>query len=229
MTVHYHGTPITPLEQLDNMAGFDFCISYAHPQDLRWCLKNAQQIMFDNGAFSIWTKGGTLDVDGYNRWLAPILRPPHFAVIPDVIGGSVEENNALIDAWPRAWDHVGAPVWHLNEPLEQLLDLVGAGWQRVCFGSAGEYRTIGTAAWCRRMDEAFNELQHEYGPVLPWIHGLRMMDQMDRWPLASVDSTNVAQNWKRDTGCARCKAEPINARQVPSDWTLQPIQQGLLT
>jgi hypothetical protein len=76
------------------------------------------------------------------------------------------------------------------------------------------------------MDEAFNALVSAYG-VVPWIHGLRMLDQRDRWPLASADSTNVAQNWSRDTGCAECKAAPIDASQAPTGWTLQPIQQEL--
>lgn len=226
MTIHYHGTPITPLDQLRRMAGRNFCVPYPRPDSLKVCLQIGQSLMFDNGAFSVWTRGETLDVDGYYRWLEPILAPPHFAIIPDVIGGTVEENNALIDAWPQVWDHVGAPVWHLNEPLEQLCNLVSAGWQKVCLGSAGEYRDIGTPAWCSRMDEAFNELLRCFGTV-PWIHGLRMLGQADRWPLASADSTNVAQNFKRDTGCAECKAAPIDAAQTPAGWTLQPIQREL--
>lgn len=223
--IHYHGTPITPREQLLRMAGRHFCVSFAQDQDLKTCLRIAQSIMFDNGAFSVWTKGGELDVPGYYRWLEPILAHPHFAIIPDVIDGTVEENAALIDAWPFP-DWLGAPVWHLNEPFDVLLDFVHAGWPKVCMGSAGQYRVIGTPAWCSRMDEAFNELVREFGHV-PWIHGLRMLGQTDRWPLASADSTNVAQNWKRDTGCAECKAAPIDATQPPTGWTLQPIQQAL--
>lgn len=224
--IHYHGTPITPNDQLRRMAGRHFCVPFPRPDNLKICLEIGQSLMFDNGAFSVWTRGETLDVDAYYRWLEPILAPPHFAVIPDVIGGTVEQNNALIDAWPRRWDALGAPVWHLNEPLEQLCELIGVGWPRVCIGSAGEYRDIGTAAWCKRMDEAFNALQRSYGAT-PWIHGLRMLGQSDRWPLASADSTNVAQNWSRDTGCADCKAARIDAQQAPAGWTLQPIQQEL--
>jgi hypothetical protein len=226
MTVHYHGTPITPRAQLERMDGRAFCVSFARPDDLSTCLRIADQLMFDNGAFSVWTRGETLDIDGYYRWLEPILTPPHFAVVPDVIGGTVEQNQKLMDDWPRRWDHVAAPVWHLNEPLEHLCDMVGANWQKVCLGSAGEYAVIGTPAWCSRMDEAFNELQRVYG-TLPHIHGLRMMGQTDRWPLASVDSTNVAQNFKRNTGCAECMAARIDAKQSPATWELQPIQQAL--
>lgn len=224
--IHYHGTPITPRAQLERMDGRCFCVSYARPDDLATCLRIGSQVMFDNGAFSVWTRGQWLDVDGYYRWLEPILAPPHFAVIPDVIGGNVQENAKLIDDWPSVYDHVGAPVWHLNEPLEVLCDFVSAGWHRVCLGSAGEFRTIGTPAWCQRMDETFNELQRAFGTI-PFIHGLRMLGQTDRWPLASADSTNVAQNFKRNTGCAECMAAAIDARQAPTGWTLQPTQQAL--
>lgn len=224
--IHYHGTPITPLAQLNRMAGRHFCVSFARPDSLKVCLQIGQSLMFDNGAFSIWKQGGWMDVDAYYRWLEPILTPPHFAIVPDVIDGTVEQNQKMMDDWPRQWDHVAAPVWHLNEPLEHLCGMVGQNWQKVCFGSAGEYAVIGTPAWCSRMDEAFNELVRVYG-TLPHIHGLRMLGQTDRWPLASADSTNVAQNFKRDTGCAECKAAPIDAVQPPSLWHPQPIQAEL--
>jgi hypothetical protein len=65
--------------------------------------------------------------------------------------------------------------------------------------------------WERRMDEVFNHLARR--GRLPWLHGLRMLGQIRSWPLASADSTNVAQNFGRDTGCAYCKAKQINRNQ----------------
>jgi hypothetical protein len=149
--IHYHGTPITPREQLLRMAGRHFCVSYAADQDLKTCLRIGQSVMFDNGAFSVWTKGGALDVPGYYRWLEPVLAPPHFAIIPDVIDGTVEQNAVLVEDWPRRWDHVGAPVWHLNEPLDVLIGFIDNNWQRVCFGSAGESSAHrrGAPAWMK--------------------------------------------------------------------------------
>ena len=77
------------------------------------------------------------------------------------------------------------------------------------------------------MDEAFNALVRTFG-ALPWVHGLRMLGQAEGpWPLASADSTNVAQNFKRDTGCAECKAAPIDATNPPSLWNPQPIQEPI--
>jgi len=38
---------------------------------------------------------------------------------------------------------------------------------------------------------------------LPWAHGMRMLGQgLERWPLSSADSTNVAVNHKSMTECA---------------------------
>ena len=35
--IHYHGTPITPRESLLELAGRSFCVSFAHPRDVRTC------------------------------------------------------------------------------------------------------------------------------------------------------------------------------------------------
>ena len=223
--IHYHGTPITPRSQLDRMAGRNFCVSFAADQDLRRCLEIGQAVMFDNGAFSTWRRGLRFDEVGFARWLEPVLAAPHWAVIPDVIDGTVEENRALERRWVFE-PMLSAPVWHLAEPLDRLRELAD-GWPRICLGSSGEYATIGTPRWCSRMDEAFNLLTIRF-QRLPWIHGLRMLGQASGdWPLASADSTNVAQNWKRDVGCAECKAAPLDAVQAPSLWNPRPVQEPL--
>lgn len=224
--IHYHGTPITPRAQLLRMAGRHFCVSKAHPQDLKTCLSIGQSIMFDNGAFSAFTKGKATNWPDYYRWLSPNLAPPHWAVIPDVIDGTVEQQRELVRQWPAEFGHLGAPVWHLSLSIDWLLELSDR-FPRVCFGSAGAYWQIGSPSWCARMDKAFNAL-HVSGRFNTWIHGLRMLGQCDGgWPLASADSTNVAQNWKRDAGCAECKAAPIDAKQPALWWQPRPEQTNL--
>lgn len=219
--VHYHGTPITPREQLERMAGRHFCVSFAHPADLKTCLRIGQSVMFDNGAFSIWRKGGRLDVQAYYKWLEPILTPPHWCVIPDAIDEPLEAQQQLLGNWPRetfGYENA-APVFHLHMPLSHLHFLCN-GYPKVCLGSSGEYAEIGTDRWTRRMDEIFNFLAKRR--TMPWIHGLRMLGQHSGpWPMASADSTNVAQNFKRDGGCAECKAAPIDSRQ-PQPWRKRP-------
>lgn len=57
MSLHYHGTPITPRSQLLKMSGRNFCVSFVEPRDLGVCLDIGQSVMLDNGAFSAFTRG----------------------------------------------------------------------------------------------------------------------------------------------------------------------------
>jgi len=193
MTVHYHGLPLTPEIMLLDLAGKHVCISYAtaRAKQTEQCLRLMQSIMFDNGAFTAHQQGGTLDVEAYYDWLRPMLRQPHWAVMPDVIDGTVEQQRELLATWPfpRA---VGAPVWHLGLSLDYLAELADE-YPRVCLGSSQQYWKVGSPIWKRRMREA--------GEVLSGaschIHGLRMMNEAGNWHyLASVDSVNVARNYK---------------------------------
>lgn len=216
--IHYHGTPITPQEQLLRMAGRHFCVSYARPDNVKTCLEIGQSVMFDNGAFSAYTRGANFDEPGYYAWLEDKLAHPHWAVVPDVIDGSVEQQRELAGRWPFS-RFLAAPVWHLGLPIDYLLELCD-WWPRVCFGSSGAYWKVGAPEWRARMDEAFDALART--GRAPWIHGLRMLSQTEGgWPLASADSTNVGRNFKRDGGCAECKAAQIDARQPAPRWIIR--------
>lgn len=206
MTIHYHGTPITPADQFARMAGEHFCVSFARPDNSDVCEKIGQSILWDNGAFSAFTRGKAVDEPALYAWLEPRLYHPHKAVILDKIGGDVDEQRAMLKRWPFPRD-MSWPVWHLDKPLDYLSELADE-WPAVCLGSAGPYWKIGGTAWERRMGAAFEHLSKR--GRLPWLHGLRMLGQVHRWPLASADSTNVAQNFQRDTGCAKCKALQLN-------------------
>ena len=154
--MHYHGTPITPRAQLERMAGRCFCVSFAAPQDLATCLRIGQSVMLDNGAFSTFTRGEPFDEAGFYDWIRPVLAPPHWAVVPDVIDGTMAQQREMVARWPYRRD-LGAPVFHLGLPLEYLLELT-AEWPRVYLGSSGEYWEVGSAKWAARMDEVFNAL-----------------------------------------------------------------------
>lgn len=217
MALHYHGLPITPASRLDELAGKHVCISYAtaRPSNIKWAMANAQSIMWDNGAFTFFRQGGRLNVPAFYRWLNRKLGHPNWAVVPDVIDGSVEEQRELIATWP--FDKtLGAPVWHLGLPFDYLLELAD-NWPRICFGSSGEYWKIGSPAWEQRMDEAFDELARRRR-ALPWVHGLRMLSKLgDRWPLASADSVNVTRN-RHNGYCAGCKSHRIDTKNGPIEW-----------
>lgn len=223
MALHYHGLPLTPERQLPKLNGKNVCISYAtyRQSNVDWAVKNAQSIMLDNGAFSAFTRGVPFDEAGFYAWIEPLLGHPHWAVVPDVIDGTVEQQRALTSRWPFARD-LGVPVWHLALPFDYLLELVDT-WPRVCFGSSGEYWKIGSPEWLRRMDDAF-EFLAAHRKSMPWIHGLRMLGQLGkRWPLASADSVNVAINYNRNQECPGCMAHRIDVVNGPVHWSRRLI------
>lgn len=218
--IHYHGTPITPKGYLLEMVGRHFCVSFADPRDLADCLRVGQSVMLDNGAFSAFTRGKELDLHGYYIWVEQHLQHPHWAVVPDVIDGTVDEQRALIAQWPFPKE-LSAPVWHLALPIDWLLEIVSE-WPRVCLGSSGIYWQVGSQAWNARMDEAYEALTKHF-KHLPWVHGMRMLSQADgRWPLASADSTNVARNFKRNQEHPDLMANRIDTLQPARVWTPAP-------
>jgi len=225
--IHYHGTPITPRSELTKMAGRHFCVSFANPKDSEVCMRIGQSVMWDNGAFSAYTRGAAFEADKFAVWLVRngYLAHPHWAVIPDVIGGTVEQQREMLKSWPHPKE-LSAPVWHMDLSTDYLLELAD-NYPRICLGSSGEFWEVGGEKWCRRMDEAFNSLVRTR-QYLPWIHGMRMLGMAgSEWPLASADSTNVAQNFKRDTGCAECKAAMLDPIQTPNRWYVREEQSNL--
>lgn len=225
--IHYHGTPLTPREDLLKMAGKSFCVSFADARDGDWCLANGQSVMWDSGAFTAHTQKRTVDWDKYYTWLDPRLGHPHWAVIPDVIDGTVDDQRALVAQWPFSRKH-GAPVWHMALSVDYLLELVEQ-WGRVCFGSSKQYWQVGSDLWCRRADEAFNALARS-GSDDAWIHMLRGLSLAgDRWPFASADSVNVARNFKNigSETCPERMARRIDAIQCPVKWTPRPEQKDM--
>lgn len=227
MTLHYHGLPLTPDVMLLDLGGRNVCISYAtrRPYQVETSLRIMQSIMFDNGAFSAHTQGVPLDVPGFYDWIAPMLGHPHWAVIPDVIDGSVDQQRALLATWPFPKEF-GAPVWHLDKPLEYLLELVKA-WPRVCLGSAGAYWKIDGPEWRARMKEVFAFLRAAHGHI-PNLHGLRMLGQVGKaWPLGSADSVNTALNYKRNAEMPGAMAARIDRVNGPIE-PLRPRMEDLL-
>lgn len=217
---------MTPRAQLMTMKGRNFCVSYFEPRDAAVCLQLGQSVMWDNGAFSVKTRGLEFDRDGFYAWVEPKLAHPHWAVVPDVIDGTVDEQRAMVKTWPFR-KSLGLPVWHLGLPINYLLELCDQ-WERVCFGSTAQYWDIGSSDWCRRMDEAFNALARTFGAQLPWVHGLRMLGQSSGpWPLASADSVNVARNFKDYGKCPDCVAMRIDSTNPPLQWTERPLQEQL--
>lgn len=197
--IHYHGTPVWgDAGNVHRVAvnGAGAFVSFARPDQLAASIKYACAVAIDNGAFSAWKRGLVINWQEFYRWLLPHYHHPKvsFFVIPDVVEGGEADNDALIDSMPRCFRDKAAPVWHLHESLDRLVELCNE-WPRVCFGSSGEYASIRTERWHRRMREAFDAiyLKHSFKTK---IHGLRMLDGrvLGNYPLATADSTNLACN-----------------------------------
>jgi len=226
MTIHYHGTPISPMPALYELAGRHFCVSFAAPQDVVRVHQIGQSVMLDNGAFSQWKQGTPTDWPGFYAWCERWLsHPTTWAVIPDVIDGTEEQQDVLVDAWPFDWR--GAPVWHMNEGIDRMLALADH-WPRVCVGSTSVYAEVMSDAWKRRMDELFDALaaRHRF---MPWVHMLRgMACAGERWPFASLDSTDIARNHNRPQNTPRAMADRWDACQCPAVWHAGASQMELI-
>ena len=194
--IHYHGGPITPVDVAIRVwTNRHALISFAYPEQAPVALEVAQNVVFDNGAFTLWKGGKSPDWEEYYEFISKVRRHPasSWALIPDVIDGTVEGNNRLVREWPHGY--FGVPVWHLHEPIGRLRSLAEE-WPRVALGSSGEYARPGTLNWWIRIDEALSSICDSDGFPITKLHGLRMLNpDIYRYiPFASVDSSSVARN-----------------------------------
>lgn len=206
--IHYHGTPFSGDAHTQTaLRARHACISYAEPRCIEVAAEVCQSFIIDNGAFSAWTKGKPLDVEGFRTWAMQWSRHPacDWYLIPDVIDGTEADNDALLEGW---WSG-GVPVWHLHESLDRLDRLVST-YCRVAFGSSGQYATVGDRSWWERMTEAMAVACDSTGVPRSKLHGLRMLDPtiFSHLPFASADSTNVARNIGIDSAWDRAPYAP---------------------
>jgi hypothetical protein len=248
---HYHGTPLGGTR--DSVARFiaagrrHFLVPYSRDEDLPIVAESSAGFCVDNGAFTAWKSGKPVtNWNGYYKWCLDWHRNPRFdfAIIPDVIDGTEEENRALLAEWfqrtksGHGWVR-GAPVWHLHESIDYLKHCL-RHFDIVCLGSSGQYATPGTTEWHNRMATAFDAICDHKGRPRRRIHGLRMLDPaiVERYPFYSCDSTNVAQNsqllgrygiYKPPSQAQRREvlAARIEAAQSPSVW-VRPEENGTL-
>ena len=222
--IHYHCADINPSDRLLDLAGRHLLVSHAYPRPVAWAHQVAQSVVLDNGAFSVWRGGKTADWSAYYAWADEWLDcPTTWAIIPDVIDAGEAAQDDLIAQWPHGLK--GAPVWHLDEPIERI-ERLADNWPRICLGSAGAFATVGNDAWHRRMTEAFNRLSRR--GRLPELHGLRMQGVGHLYPFYSVDSADIARNNNRPQNTIAGMAERWDRIQPPIRWTILPEQQELI-
>lgn len=204
MTTHYHGGPhwggLEVMNALYRNTGA--MVSYHRPEQLIKIRKVAESVILDNGAFSSWRKskkaGAIVNWDEhwakYYAFVTVNWGNIDYFVIPDVIEGDEAENDRQIRLVPGWMKAKAIPVWHSDESIGKLLRLAD-DFDRVAIGCCGDHARIRTAAWEKRMDEAFTALYIENKKQVK-IHGLRMLDGrvMAKYPFHSCDSANVAIN-----------------------------------
>lgn len=213
--IHYHGTPITPRSVLHQLAGRNFCVPFANPNDIKICHQIGQSVMLDNSAYTVWKQGIQINWPAWREWVEPWLDySTTWCVLPDSIEGDEYENDRLLVQWTIG---KGSPVWHLHESLDRLERLC-ATYEKVCFGSSGSYAIVGTDQWRRRVTDAFDRIAEPSGRV-PWIHMLRGMKLSgDEFPFGSVDSADIGRNHYLPHNNAVKMADRWDALQTPGRW-----------
>lgn len=196
---HFHGTPIWGnAGEVHRIAvsGAGAFVSFVRTDQAPASFRRAAAVAIDNGAFSAWKQGVTIDWQKFYKYVARYYEHERLAffVIPDVVEGGEDDNDRLIAELPAGLRDRAVPVWHLHESLDRLVHLC-ENWERVCFGSSGEFAVIRTKQWHNRMIQAFGAIYIDR-QLTTRIHGLRMLDSrvLGNYPLHSADSTNLACN-----------------------------------
>ena len=208
-----YGLPLNPRHLLNELAGASFCVSYATRDRLGSQLDDAIQLvghhgvlLVDNGAFSLHKKGVSARdeayLEAYEAWAQDILDrcPQAIAVIPDVIGGTVEENAELVRTTMLDYERA-MPIWHMHEPISYLLHLC-TDFNYVGIGSSGDYWQVGTPKWHARIAEALDAIEAwEAGSngayLRPRLHMMRAQSEAHAYAFDTADSCNVAMNHNR--------------------------------
>lgn len=200
---HYHGTPIggTRASAAEFCEGRHLLIPWRRAEDLERAQELSRSFVVDNSAFTFWSTGETPDWLEYVKWVRSFENHPRyeFALVMDVIDGTEELNDELLELWRSHGVKRGCAVWHLHESLERLERLCNE-WDFVAFGSSGQWPNPGQGDWWHRMDDAMERATDGRGYPLTKLHGLRMLrpDIIEAYPWASCDSTNAVQNGTRE-------------------------------
>lgn len=212
-----------------------------------------QSCLGDSGAFTVWTKGETVNVDAYAAWCLRYLekRPDFRFLNLDVIPGSADSTAAVTDRErQRAMDesldnadrlraHGVSPieVYHLHEPLSYLEKIVERRQPGTLIGFgglAGKGSIVTKRNFCQR---GFRLLKDLCGldNLVP-VHGLGISPESplaSAYPWWSVDSSSwitvarfgkaVSRNGRRGGDDSRTSNRSV--RQLYLTWVLEGWQR----
>lgn len=239
--IHYHGTPCGATR--DDVARFangrHMLVPFLRPEDITTIAEVSQSFVIDSSAYTAWKNNIEIDWSQYHNFIRQWFMHPafDFAIIDDVIDGTESDNDTLVNAWPQDLCFIGAPVWHMHESLTRLRRLCES-FRRVCLGSSGEFATVGSDKWWRRMSEAMPYACDNHGRPISRLHGLRMLDPevFRHLPLSSADSTNAVRNSSsysrfgmytppRASTRMQIIAERIESHQSAAQWISPPSEE----
>lgn len=204
MTAHYHGGPIWGGEGDELIKALyregGALVSFHRPDQIKKIVNIDCKLVLDNGAFSVWMnsnrKGIIVDWDKhwgkYYDFVRKYYDRSEWFIVPDVIGGTDEQNDELLSKVPEDILPKAVPVWHSESTLERLGRLCET-FDRVAIGCMGEHRSIRSKAWRDRMNEVFKFLYIDNNFTVK-IHGLRALDvrAISQYPFDSADSSYVS-------------------------------------
>lgn len=166
----------------------------------------------DSGAFTVWNKGGSIDIEKYCEKLVELL--PNFDVAAnlDIIPGKkgmpakditprmTEDaasggwaNYIIITEYLKArgfdWRRI-MPIYHQGESMEWLKRMVDYGCPYIGVSPSNDYATPQRQLW---LDDVFDYLGSL--PTLPKTHGYAVTSPvlMKQYPWFSVDSASWVQ------------------------------------
>ncbi len=160
-----------------------------------------------------------------------------FYLIPDVIGGTVKENDILLDGAVPG----GVPVFHVGEPLARIDSFADRGYKRIAIGTTKGFELKSLLFW-NEMRKIFDHLCIDGVPRMK-VHGLRMLDPeiVEAFPFSSGDSTTATRKatfnseWEgypyapiSKAARATLVADKIEQGQSPSFYKSKPIQLELI-
>lgn len=196
--IHYHGTPCraTPEDSMRFLSGRHALVPFHGPEDIDVVANVCHSFCLDNGAYSFWKSGLSVDWDEYAEWVKRWHNHPgyDFAIIPDVIDGDEETNLKLIRKYRYEFKSA-VPVYHMHESLDHARWL-SKHFPVVAIGSSGAWPIPGMDGWWERMNKIMSKMCDDDGKPMCKIHGLRMLDPkiFTKFPFSSADSTNAVMN-----------------------------------
>jgi hypothetical protein len=239
--IHYHGTRIACSDDqcARILKGRHAFVSFADPSQLSIVQEVCQTWALDNGAYSFFNSGKKVDWDDFYSFVQEVRSPSmDFFVIPDVIGGSEEENDALIESCPF---QDGIPVYHLHESLSRL-EALAERFSMIAFGKMVGVEHNSEKFWIR-MHQALDKICDDQGRPKVKIHGLKCLNPQifTKVPFTSADSTMVGKNIDESRNKwagpirpisifakAQVLIDRIESFNSPAFWKRQPIQMELI-